>query len=233
MDVCLAPRLPQDSTRDYVYRFLKLNIMNFKLAPGIALSEQDIATRLRVSRTPVREAFIQLSQEDLLDIFPQKGTYVSYINRESVEEAKFLRETLDTAVIKIACTGFDSKELFELQSNITLQELCLTEKNYTKFFELNESFHKIIFTGCQKIRIWTLMQQMQAHYNRVRILSQARFDLSAVLLQHKELVRAIQEKDIDLGVQTINNHLQLVNIDMNDLVKEYGHYFQQTNPQSL
>jgi GntR family transcriptional regulator, rspAB operon transcriptional repressor len=225
MEVIHALRLSQESTREYVYRFLKINIMNFKLAPGTALSEQDIANRLEVSRTPVREAFIQLSQEGLLDILPQKGTYVSFIDIDNVEEAKFLRETMDTAVIKIACTEFAAEKMFELQSNIMLQKLCLSENNHAKFFELNEAFHQTIFIGCKKARIWTLTQQMQAHYNRVRILNQSRFDLSAVLHQHKELVRAIQEKNVGLGIRTISSHLNLVNIDIKNIKKNYGPYF--------
>jgi len=230
MDLSIIEKISQESTREYVYRFLKLNIMQLRLVPGSALSEKDISQLLGVSRTPVREAFIQLSQEYLLDILPQKGTYVSLIDIENVEESKFLRETVEKAVIVIACTQFPSEKFFELQSNILLQELCLKEKQYYKFYELDEALHKIIFVGCKKARIWSIIQQMHTHYNRVRMLNIAGgYDALPVLNQHKQLVSAILEKDVALGTQIISLHLDKVKFDIKDLRRDYADYFKKDN----
>lgn len=228
MDIDIIDKISQESTREYVYRFLKSNIMQLKLIPGSALSEKEISQLLNVSRTPVREAFIQLSQEYLLDILPQKGTYVSLIDIENVEESKFLRETVEKAVFAIACIDFPGDKLFELQSNIVLQELCIEQKNYLKFYELDEDFHKTIFMGCKKGRIWSMMQQMNTHYNRVRMLNMAGgYDVLPVLKQHKELVMAIKEKDAELGIKTISHHLNKVKFDIQDLYRDYTDYFKQ------
>lgn len=221
----LNPKSAREYAREYAYRVLKEQILNFSLPPGTALTEQEIADRLQLSRTPVREAFFQLSQEGLLDILPQKGSYVSLIDLKSVADAKFLRETLDTAVIKLACANFAMEDLFELQSSLTLQELCLNEKNYPKFFELNEAFHKAIYIGCGQESIWNLMQQMQAHYNRVRFLNQRWFNLPVVLSQHRKLVQAIQEKNVAMGVETTISHLNEVTIDIKHLLADYKSYF--------
>jgi Transcriptional regulators len=221
-------RLPQESTREYVFRSLKQNMMNFKLAPGTAMSEQEVADLLKVSRTPVREAFIRLSQEGLLDIVPQKGTYVSYIDLESVEESKFLRETLETAIMEIACKSFPDEQLFELQSNVILQELCYKEKNSARFYELDEALHRLIFEGCKKARIWATMQQLHAHYNRVRMLNVAGgHEVFVLLEQHKMLVQAIREKNVALGIKTIKQHLNKVRFDLKDLLEDYPEYFRQ------
>lgn len=229
MDIHIIDKITQESTREYVYRFLKFNIMQMKLIPGSALSEKEISQLLGVSRTPVREAFIQLSQEYLLDILPQKGTYVSLIDIENVEESKFLRETVEKAVIAIACVEFPTDQLFELQSNIVLQELCIEQKNYLKFYELDESLHKTIFMGCKKARIWSMIQQMNTHYNRVRILNMAGgYNVLPVLDQHKDLVRAIKEKNVDLGMRTIERHLNKVKFDIQDLRRDYADYFKPT-----
>lgn len=226
METIAAVRLPQESSREFVYRFLKNSIMDFSLPPGTSLSEKDIAALLGVSRTPVREAFIQLSQENLLDIMPQKGTYVSLIDLDSVAESKFLRETMEEAVMKEACREFPAPMLFELQSNVTLQELCLSEKNYIRFFELDEALHRSIFTGCRKGRIWNMMQLMHGHYNRVRRLNIAGgYDVQTVLRQHQEMVQAISEKNPSRGAKIINLHLNKVNVDIEDLLHDYRHYF--------
>lgn len=113
------------STRDFVYESLKNRITELELKPGLKISEQEIASELNVSRTPVREAFLKLSQEDLLGIYPQIGTIVSLIDLELVEEARFVRENMEKAVVKEACQVFKQEQLFKLESNIAMQELCL------------------------------------------------------------------------------------------------------------
>lgn len=234
MDLQMLKRSPHESTRNYVYQIMKQNIMTLQLPPGTALSEQEIATALSVSRTPVREAFIRLSQENLLDIIAQRGTYVSLIDLDSVQESKFLRETLEKAVIRLACANFPSDKLFDLQSYLSVQELCLQENNYLKFYELDEKLHRTIFDGCKKARIWELIQQMGGHYNRVRLLNLARgHDLGQLLEHHKNIVHAIQSRDAALGSRTINQHLNKVRVDIVDLLQDYGSYFKQSESDGI
>lgn len=224
---------PQESIREYVYRFLKVNIINLELPPGQNISEQEVASQLKVSRTPVREAFIKLAQENLLDIIPQKGTYVSLIDTDQVEESTFVRQTLEYEVIQQACTNFPAEELFQLQSCLALQKLCISEKNYYQFFELDENMHAIIFRGCKKARTWEMLQLMNAHYNRVRILSlkTKEFKWDQLLEHHQDLIKAIQERDVKLGKKTIELHLHKVLIDLEYLRKAHGDYFLQLKQQ--
>lgn len=124
---------------------------------------------------------------------------------------------------------FPGDKLFELQSYVTLQELCLEEKNYAKFYEIDDDIHRTIFEGCKKARIWAMMQQLHAHYNRVRLLNIASgHDVAIVLEQHKNLVRAIREQDVALGRKTIQLHLNKVRLDIKDLIHDYGDYFRQS-----
>ncbi len=225
-NLIIIERHLQESAREYVYRLLKTNIINLTLPPGQGISEQEIAEQLQVSRTPVREAFIKMAQEQLLDIYPQKGTYVSLIDTDQVEESKFARETLEKEVILQACAAFPGDDLFQLQSSLALQELCISEKNYKKFFELDEAMHGTIFKGCKKARTWTMLQQMNAHYNRVRMLNlSVGYDWDQLLYQHRELVRAIREKDKALAKRMIDLHLNKVVLDLEYLRGEYAHFF--------
>lgn len=226
---------PQESIREYVYRFLKLNIININLPPGQSISEQDVASQLNVSRTPVREAFIKLAQENLLDIIPQKGTYISLIDTDQVEESKFVRETLEKEIVQQACTGFPAEELFQLQSSLALQKLCIKEKDYHRFFQQDEAMHGIIFKGCNKSRTWNMLQLMNAHYNRVRILNlkDREFEWDQLIDQHQDLVRAISEQDIVLGKKTIDLHLNKVVVDLEHLRKEHSDYFLQHKQQTF
>lgn len=224
----LITRLPQESTREYVCRLLKTNIVNLNLPPGTSLSEQEIADFLNVSRTPVREAFIKLNQDSVINIIPQKGSYVSLIDPEHVAEAKFLRECVEKEVIKQACQAFPKEESFRLQSNLALQELCIKERNYVRWFELDEEMHGTIFAACKKAHIWSVIQQMNIHYNRVRMLNLAfGYDWPELIEQHKEIYRAIREGDAALGAKVIHTHLNKVTVDLCQLQKDFGHYFKQ------
>ena len=87
----LFEKAPNETVREYAYRVLYENIMSLKLPPGTAMSEQELSGILNVSRTPVREAFIRLSQKGLLEILPQRGTFVSKIHTEQLAEFRFFR----------------------------------------------------------------------------------------------------------------------------------------------
>jgi GntR family transcriptional regulator, rspAB operon transcriptional repressor len=228
MDVDMIEPVARESTREYVYRVLKANIMYLKLSPGSVLSEKDMAVLLNVSRTPVREAFIRLSQEYLLDVVPQKGTYVSLIDLEHVKESKFLRETIEKEVIKLACQQFPSDKLVELQTCLALQKKCIQDENPLKFFEFDDTLHSTIFEGCKKTRVWSVIQQLHTHYNRVRMLNVADgHDMPRIWQQHSELIRAIQEQDVQLGIETIYLHINKVTFDLKGLLKDYPDYFKQ------
>lgn len=230
MNIDLFESVAHESTREYAYRVLKTNIMRLNISPGSALSEKDIAVLLNISRTPVREAFIRLSQEYLLDVVPQKGTYVTLIDLDNVKESKFLRETVEKEVIKLACSEFPNDKLIELQSCLALQENCIRNNQPINFFELDEMLHSTIFAGCHKTRVWTITQQMHTHYNRVRIMNVSRgHDMPRILAQHREIVRAIQEHDVQLGNETIYYHINKVSFDLNELLKNYPDYFKQKN----
>ena len=102
----LFEKAPNETVREYAYRVLYENIMSLKLPPGTAMSEQELSGILNVSRTPVREAFIRLSQKGLLEILPQRGTFVSKIHTEQLAEFRFFRVTLERAIIELACQAF-------------------------------------------------------------------------------------------------------------------------------
>jgi DNA-binding GntR family transcriptional regulator len=80
------------SAREGVYAKLKEQILNLELPPGTALSEMESSLALGVSRTSVRESFVRLAQEGLVQVLPQRGTFVSLIDPALVEEARFMRE---------------------------------------------------------------------------------------------------------------------------------------------
>lgn len=216
-----------ESVKEYAFRVLSENILNLTLMPGTAISEKEISDVLSISRTPVREAFIRLSQEGLLEVLPQRGTYVSKIDTRQIAEFRFLRVTLEQAVMKLACKQFPDEFKESLSTCIYEQALCVKNKNYEKFFKLDNMMHKIIFTGCEKPHIWQILQEANLNYIRARVIdiSYKQSEIELLFNQHQEIVKAIMESDGAAGYRVITKHINKVVSDVNELQGRYPDLF--------
>ncbi|MBM7553304.1 GntR family transcriptional regulator [Thalassobacillus pellis] len=216
----------QKSVREFAYSTLKEQIMKLELEPGRKISESEITKNLTVSRTPIREAFQRLAQEELLVIYPQRGTEVSKIDLDHVEEARFLRENTERGIVKEACLEFSEEYLFQLEMNLNMQELCDKKQNYSRLYQLDDEFHRILFSGCKKDRIWNLLQQMNSHFNRLRILRlSSGMEWDNIITQHKKIYELILSKDTDKVDEVMEKHLKLVVTEKDVLKEKYPDYF--------
>lgn len=129
------------STREFVYETIRELIMTLELPPGSAISEKEIAEELEVSRTPVREAFLKLSEDELLTVLPQRGSFVTLIDLDHVEEARFLREQAETGMIKLACELISEQVVQQMQENVEAQKKKRSkQKTKRRCSSLIESF---------------------------------------------------------------------------------------------
>ncbi|WP_340023379.1 GntR family transcriptional regulator [Paenibacillus sp. FSL K6-1096] len=216
------------STRDIVYRSLKNQILLLELPPGTAISEKEISLKFNVSRTPVRESFVRLAQEGLLAVYPQRGTVVSLIDSELVEEARFMREHLERAVIREACNAFQSRSLIDLKANLDKQKLCIEDQDYKEMFMLDEEFHHVIFMGTGKRNTWEVIQQIKIHLNRSRMLKlTADHNWEHLYQQHYCLYEAIEQHNIAQGDQIMQEHMALTIADQEMLMEKYPQYYKQ------
>ncbi|WP_309121224.1 GntR family transcriptional regulator [Paenibacillus sp.] len=226
LDLELSKPDPRQSARDYVYDMLRDNIIRLKLKPGQPLSENELAAKLRISRTPIREALARLSQEQLLEVLPQRGTYVSLIDLDQVEEARFVREQLEPAVARAACERFASDHLVQLEMNVLLFEKFVGEKNYAKLFGLDIQFHETLFAGGGKERTWKIVNAMNAHLSRIRMLSLAsEFNWSTIVAQHRAIVEAISGRNPDEAERIMKEHVTLILQDQEALVRKFEGFF--------
>jgi len=154
-----------------VHAHLRQQILWLKLRPGKALSEKELSVKLGVSRTPVREAFIKLSQEGLVDIFPQRGTLVAPIRIAEIKEAQFLREILETAIVKRAARTIDLAKLDDIDENLRRQDSSLARKDYVAFMELDEQFHRLLCQSVSLPRAWTVIHAVKGQLDRARFMA--------------------------------------------------------------
>lgn len=214
------------STRDAVYMQLKEQILKLELVPGTPLSENETSLLFNVSRTPVRESFLRLAQEGLVQVLPQRGTFVSLIDTALVEEARFMREQLEKAVIRLACSDFPEAFLALLEENLSNQQECIPKKDDKSMFELDEHFHRILFEGCSKSNTWSLMQQMNAHLNRSRMLRLVDdHNWEHLYEQHRRMANAIKLHDSAAAERIMSEHLALNIADQALLKEKYPNYY--------
>lgn len=209
-----------------VYQQLKQQIVSLELPPGTTLSEKETSLNFQVSRTPVRESFVRLAQEGLVWVLPQRGTRVSLIDSDMVEEARFMREQLEKAVIRLACEAFPADNLAALESNLEQQQESTQSHDGKKMFELDEAFHRILFEGCRKNGTWNVIQQMNAHLNRTRVLwlwTEPHWEL--LYEQHREIYLAVKQKNADHAEQIMKEHLQLSIANLPVLKERFPEYF--------
>lgn len=215
-----------EPVRVSVYNILKSNILSLNLKPGDQISEQEISKQLNVSRTPVREAFISLSKEELVKVLPQRGTIITKIDLEQVEEARFIRENLEKAVIELAVDRIDSDTIKVLEGNIYKQKEALMADAYACMMDYDQEFHKTIFEAVNKKRTWALIEQVSTHYRMVRLLSLlGHISWELAIKQHEALVESFIKKDKVLAAMVISGHLKNLKIDQNSIRKKYPNYF--------
>jgi DNA-binding GntR family transcriptional regulator len=197
----------QEAVSVTVYDILKKNILNLNLKPGDRISEQEVSNYLEVSRTPVREAFISLSREGLVYVLPQRGTFISKIDLDQVEESRFIRESLEIAVIELAIDMMPTTVIDMLKKNITQQKKALSNGSYRRMMEYDQEFHKEIFNATQKMRTWQIIEQVSTHYRMTRFLSlMGHISWEKAIYQHEMLLEALQQGNREKALDIIRNH---------------------------
>lgn len=215
----------RESSRELAYRVIREMIINMDLVPGAKVSETELATLLNLSRTPVREALIDLEKNGAVKILAQKGTFISFIDPFLVEEARFLRLILEKEVLSLLCDDEYKKNIYLLEDSIKLQEFYLKNKNYEKFLELDNEFHYLFFQLTNKNKIYQLMKGLNIHFDRARTFIFKQQPSLQTLEEHKSIVQAIRLQDKELVKQCIEQHLHHYTLDKDNFEKEYSYYF--------
>lgn len=218
-------KLTKETNRDYALRVIKENIINMELKPGSMISEQDIANELNLSRTPVHEAMQELSNTKIIEILPQRGSHVSLIDMELVEEAIFVRTAIESEITKKACEMATDEDIQALEENVNLQEFYFTKNNRDKIMELDNAFHEAMYKITNRMQCFYMVRLMNIHYDRIRELHLHAFNPERIITEHKQILDAFKKKDGELAKKAILKHLERHHTDEDELRKNYPEYF--------
>lgn len=220
------------SVQDSVYQVLKDGIMTMKLVPGTAMSTKEMAERLNVSRTPVREAFIRLHEEGLVEIIPQRETLVSRLDMDRIREERFIRESLELAVLTPFMKHYRPGDEKVFLDCVAEQELCQKEKRYADFLDSDNRMHHAFFTIAHRTLAWNTLQTVHGHDYRFRFLVIQNEEIMAETIeQHKKIISYIKQGQKDLLYQELAAHLRKVDYEWEDLAVKYPDYFKSEEQQ--
>jgi GntR family transcriptional regulator, rspAB operon transcriptional repressor len=194
---------PAGSTSQWLTEELRRAIVDLDLPPGSWLSEQDIAQRYGVSRQPVREALISLAHANLVEIRPQRGSVVCHLSVDRMQEARFLRQTLECAIVRAACARFDASAADEIEVLLAQQDIHARRGNRKEFQTADAQFHETLARGAGFPNAWEIIRQLKLHTDRICKLTLAGDSAKAEGLMAKhlsqilDLLPEIQSKNAD------------------------------------
>lgn len=215
-----------ENSRNYVLRVLTENIIDMELPPGSLVSENDISVKLNVSRTPVREAIIELSKQELIDVYPQRGSYVSKLDYELIEETRFMRLVLEKSVLELACEqGISEETLLKLRQNVSMSQYYLENSQRDQLLAMDNEFHRLIFESVNKTRIYQILKLQMIHFDRLRSLTMQSIKDIKTVEDHENILYALERKDSELACMMITRHLGRHQIEKDELIQAHPDYF--------
>jgi GntR family transcriptional regulator, rspAB operon transcriptional repressor len=203
------------TNRRVVYETLRRKVLTLELPPGAALSENELAAALGVSRTPVRESLILLAEEGLVQVFPQVGSFVSRVDPDRVRDAQFLREAVELAALDDLTPDLDPEIVAELRANLDRQQE--PDIDLEEFFGLDEAFHHGLLRLSGHARAWSTVVAAKGHLDRARRLGLQQTPPAPFAEQHREIFDAVVEGDLTRARDTMRKHLRAVFDDIERL----------------
>lgn len=192
-----------------IYRALRQAIFAGQMVPGTPLSEKEVSDMFHVSRQPVREAFIKLVEAGVLQVLPQRGTFVKRISPRRVREGRFIREAIETAVARKAAQHITDAQIRQLADNLRDQRIAAKANDTAAFLSLDEAFHCTIAQTIDCGAAWDTIQDIKAQMDRVRYLSLPDDSpLDHLIKQHAKILAALRAHDPDAAEAAMRSHLR-------------------------
>ncbi|MFT4171759.1 MAG: GntR family transcriptional regulator [Rhodocyclaceae bacterium] len=215
------------STAALLHDELRRAIIEGRIRAGQSLSESDVCRQYDVSRQPVREAFAKLAYENLIDVLPQRGTYVRRISARQVMQARFVREIIEVALVQeLAAMPRRTPVVIELRRILQAQTTVAPGDRVT-FNSLDEAFHRTLAHAGDRDFAWQVIEDVKAQMDRVRYLSLERatpFDM--LVAQHVRIVDAIEAGDVVAAGDAVRAHLREITRTLPEIAAAFPDAFE-------
>jgi DNA-binding GntR family transcriptional regulator len=216
-----TPLDPNLSYTSQIHTRLRDPIVRGQLPPGTALSEAAIAAAVGTSRTPVREALQHLSQEQLVQVYPQVGTRVAPLHVALIREGCFVRSALECANLREVAKTITGAQVDELRTLLSQLREMLRNESTDTLFQLDEEMHRRLFEFAERSRVWTLIAGTKLHLDRVRwlLLDRIKGHGERILSEHATIVELLAAQDVEGLCTHMQQHIEAVAVHLIELRK--------------
>lgn len=187
------------SLKDHVYEYISENLKDGSLKPDDKINEKDISDKLGVSRTPVREALIQLAAEGLLKSEPRRGFRVKPLSLKEASDLYQLIGYLDAMAAVLALDNMSEKDIDLMKSLHSKMDKSIKDDNFDKYYQFQIKFHDVYIDRCDNNELVDTLEKI-----RMRFIKQGYSDIDSEVLdktfnetnkQHLEIIKLFQEKN--------------------------------------
>lgn len=221
---------PTEPLAPQLIALLRRRIAALELPPGSALSEKDIAAQFNVSRQPVREAFIKLSEAGLVEIRPSRGTWVMKISVREVCNARFVREAIESDLARHAARLATPQHIHRLQDLVERQRLAADAGDFAGFSALDETFHATIANTLGNDFALRIVESARFQTDRVRLLSLPNTTpLKTLICQHQVILDCIARHDGEGAAEAMRRHLREILLALPSIAAAHPEYFSDTD----
>ncbi len=194
--------------RDVVFNTLREAILRGDLVPGERLMELQLASKLGVSRTPIREAIRMLEQEGLAITIPRKGAIVAGMTEKDMQDVLEIREALEELSVQVACDKITDEQIAMLRETMENFKESLESGDIKRMAEADVEFHNVIYQATDNPKLINMLSNLQEQMYRYRVEYLKNPDNHDQLLQeHEAIYKGILEKDKDGVTQMIRRHI--------------------------
>ncbi|MBI9015223.1 MAG: GntR family transcriptional regulator [Clostridiales bacterium] len=215
------------NTKEHLYNTVKAEILDLELKPGVRISEAEVAKRLGVSRQPIRELFIRLTHDKLVQVVPQKGTFISLIDLDYVKQVIYMRFLVEKNILQEACDKLDDADIEKLK-DICDSQTAIAEDggDPIEFLRADNSLHRTIFHMCGHDVIWSIIESNNVNYSRFRLLDVLEKDIMhRIVKQHRKIIELIETKNKSGLKELLEEHLYQGLDNSEHIIDRYKEYF--------
>lgn len=219
---------PTTTISDTIYQRLHGQIISLELPPGTPISENAVALNEGVSRTPVREAVLRLSDEKLVEVVPKSGTFVARIPISTLPEALAARRALEAMTVRTATRFATKSQILSLYACLEKYREAIGGDGVRDLHRADEEFHRLIAIIGRLPGLWELVQQVKVQIDRYRCLSLKLPEedrAETVANEHLAIVQAIESGDENLATDAMESHLTGLKHHFSVGIKLYPEYF--------
>lgn len=219
------------SLGEQAYEALRDSIVTLQLKPGQLIYENELADQLRISRTPIRDAFKLLLAERLVEVMPQRNKRVAYISESKVKEIGFVRLSLESSAFRLAARQWDSSPRHaaaerSLRSVLEEQREAAESQDVTAFLRHDEAFHRMVLQLAGNETLLDVVYQLRGHLNRFRYLAMRELELTPRLIEeHEALLEGLRLNDEEAVARLLERHLGKLDADFANLRRQFPDFF--------